>query len=280
MKKGPFRKDSNRPGPPLIKRTPEPRAARTAALGDGEHLIYGMLPVSEAIKNRPKGIKLVLVAEGSRESRIENILGLAKSSGVPIELISREYLARLFENDVNHQGIAAIAAPVEFVDADELIEGIEGKALLVVLDGIEDPRNLGAVIRTAECAGADGVIIPERRAAGLTGSVSKSAAGATEFVKLAQVANINRLIEKLKKNSIWVVGTAGEADMSYQDWDWTQPSAVVLGSEGSGMHRLVRENCDVLVKIPMYGKIESLNVSVAAGVILFEARRQRGQGEE
>ncbi|MBK9155980.1 MAG: 23S rRNA (guanosine(2251)-2'-O)-methyltransferase RlmB [Chloracidobacterium sp.] len=280
MRKGPTRKDKAKISGRPFSKTPDVRGTRTASPRDGEHLIYGTLPVSEAIRNRPRSVKLLFVAEGGGEKRLENTIGLAREKGVPIEVVPKEKLARLLESDVNHQGIAAVTAPVEFVDLDDLIDGIDGKALFVILDGVEDPRNLGAVIRTAECAGADGVIIPERRAAGLTGTVSKSAAGATEFIKISQVANINRTIEKLKENSIWVVGTAGEAEMFYQDWDWTQPSAVILGAEGSGMHRLVRENCDVLVKIPMYGKIESLNVSVAAGVILFEARRQRGRGEE
>jgi 23S rRNA (guanosine2251-2'-O)-methyltransferase len=147
----------------------------------------------------------------------------------------------------------------------------------VVLDGVEDPRNLGAILRSAECAGVDGVFLPERRAVGLTETVAKSSAGATEYVRIAKVGNINRLIEELKSRDIWVVGTSGDAKTSYTDWDWTRPSALVLGGEGSGLHRLVAENCDVLVKIPMYGKIESLNVSVAAGVILFEALRQRNK---
>jgi len=135
------------------------------------------------------------------------------------------------------------------------------------------------VLRTVECAGADGVIIPERRAVGLTDTVAKSSAGAVEHVKVAKATNLNRLIEDLKARNIWVVGTSGDAKMNYDEWDWRQPSAIVLGAEGSGLHRLVAENCDVLVKIPMYGKIESLNVSVAAGIILFEARRQRARNE-
>jgi 23S rRNA (guanosine2251-2'-O)-methyltransferase len=151
---------------------------------------------------------------------------------------------------------------------------------LLILDGVEDPRNLGAVLRSAECAGVDGIFIPERRAVGLTDTVAKSSAGAIEYVKVAKVANLSRLIEKIKERDIWVVGTSGDAETSYADWDWTRPSAIVLGAEGTGLHRLVAQNCDVLVKIPMYGKIDSLNVSVAAGVILFEARRQRAQREE
>ena len=150
----------------------------------------------------------------------------------------------------------------------------------MLADGIEDPQNLGALLRVAECAGADGVIIPDRRAVGLTDSVAKASAGAVEFVKVAKTPNLNRLIEELKKRNIWVVGTSGDAGIDYTDWDWTRPTALVLGGEGKGLHRLVAENCDVLVKIPMYGKIGSLNVAAAAGVILFEARRQRSNIED
>ena len=158
---------------------------------------------------------------------------------------------------------------------DEIIESAGGIPLIVILDGVEDPRNLGAILRVAECAAVDGVVIPERRAVGLNDTVAKSSAGAIEYVKVAKTTNLNRFIESLKERDIWVVGTSADAEMSYTDWDWTRPSALVLGGEGGGLHRLVAENCDVLVKIPMYGKIDSLNVSVAAGVILFEARRQR-----
>jgi 23S rRNA (guanosine2251-2'-O)-methyltransferase len=176
---------------------------------------------------------------------------------------------------VNTQGVVAFIAAGDYTTPDEILDALDEAALVVVLDGVEDPRNLGAVLRSAECAGAHGVFIPERRAVGLTDTVAKSAAGATEYINVAKVTNLNRLIEELKSRNIWVVGTSADAATSYTDWDWRQPSALVLGSEGSGLHRLVAENCDVLVKIPMYGRIDSLNVSVAAGVILFEARRQR-----
>lgn len=237
-------------------------------------LIYGLLPVTEALRSNSRRIDRLIVAEGSREHRLDEIFELGRRAGVLIERIPRERLDRLVGRDINHQGVAAIAAAADYVPVDEILDA-EGPALIVVLDGVEDPRNLGAVIRTAECAAADGVIIPERRAVGLTDSVAKSSAGATEYVKVAKVANLNTLIKDLKQRNIWVVGTSGDASTNYADWDWKQPSALVLGAEGSGLHRLVRENCDVLVKIPMYGKIESLNVSVAAGVVLFEARRQR-----
>jgi 23S rRNA (guanosine2251-2'-O)-methyltransferase len=143
------------------------------------------------------------------------------------------------------------------------------------LDAIEDPRNMGSILRTAECAGVHGVFIPERRATGLTDVVAKVAAGALEYVPVARVTNLVRLIGQLKERNIWVVGTAADATQSYVDWDWKLPAAIFLGNEGQGLHRLVRESCDTLVQIPILGRLESLNVSVAAGVLLYEARRQR-----
>jgi 23S rRNA (guanosine2251-2'-O)-methyltransferase len=175
----------------------------------------------------------------------------------------------------------ARVARAHYADVDDLMSaiatrvGTESEPLIVVLDGVEDPRNLGAILRTAECAGVDGVFIPERRAAGLTDAVAKAAAGAIEHVPVARATNLNRLIEQLKERNVWVVGAVADAAVNYTAWDWTRPSAIVLGGEGAGLHRLVRENCDVLVKIPVRGKIQSLNVSVAGGIILYEALRQR-----
>ncbi len=257
-------------GAERVRRYPE------KADSNSNGVIFGVLPVIEALRANARRIEKVLVAEGAREKRLNEVFEIARSNGVMVDRVSREALSRITGPDVNHQGVAAIAASAEYTPVDQLLDGAADPALLVVLDGVEDPRNLGAVLRTAECSGVDGVIIPERRAVGLTDTVAKSAAGATEHVKVAKVANLNRLIEELKTRSIWVVGTSGDATMDYTEWDWKQPSALVLGAEGSGLHRLVAENCDMLVKIPMYGKIESLNVSVAAGVVLFEARRQRG----
>lgn len=258
-------------GKPVAEGRPTKFEQRPASSG----LIYGLLPVLEALRANARRIDKVFVIEGARERRLDEVFDLARASGLLIERVSREQLSRIVGPDANNQGVAAVVASADYVPVDELLETAADPPLLVVLDGVEDPRNLGAVLRTVECAGADGVIIPERRAVGLTDTVAKSSAGATEYVKVAKVANLNRLIDDLKNRHIWVVGTSGDAAMNYADWDWKQPSALVLGAEGSGLHRLVKENCDVLVKIPMYGKIESLNVSVAAGVVLFEARRQR-----
>ncbi len=172
--------------------------------------------------------------------------------------------------------VVALVAAAAYVSTDDILNSGGDPPLIVVLDGVEDPRNFGAILRVADGAGADGVVIPERRAVGLTDTVAKASAGAIEHVKVAKTQNLNRFIEELKARDIWVVGASDQAEIHYTAWDWMRPSALVLGGEGSGLHRLVAENCDMLVKIPMYGKIDSLNVSVAAGVILFEARRQRG----
>jgi 23S rRNA (guanosine2251-2'-O)-methyltransferase len=201
---------------------------------------------------------------------------------VQIQKTPRENLSKYTETGANHQGVIALVASADYADAEELLEEIAARAnsLSLILDGVEDPRNLGAILRAAECAGANGVFIPEHRAVGLTETVVKTSAGATEYIKVAKVKNLNRLIEELKRHNIWVVGTSAEAEMDYTEWDWSQSSALVLGSEGKGLHRLIAENCDALVKIPMRGKIESLNVSVACGVILFEAVRQRVQSSK
>jgi 23S rRNA (guanosine2251-2'-O)-methyltransferase len=246
------------------------------------NLIFGMLPVLEALRANSRRLEKILLAEGAREHRIAEIIDLARQNHVPFQRVTRESLAKLIEPGANHQGVVAFTASADYADADELLEEIAAKEspLVLILDGVEDPRNLGAILRVAECAGADGTFIPEHRAVGLTETVVKTSAGATEYTKIAKVKNLNRLIEELKRNNIWVIGTSGDAATDYMDWDWNQPCALVLGSEGKGLHRLVAENCDALVKIPMQGKIESLNVSVAAGVILFEANRQRKEEEK
>jgi 23S rRNA (guanosine2251-2'-O)-methyltransferase len=240
-------------------------------------LVYGVLPVLESLRANARGVEKIYVAEGAREKRLSEIFDLARENGILINKTTRENLARIIAADVNHQGVVAVKASANYVAADDIFNAIEENALLVVLDGVEDPRNLGAVLRSVEGAGANGVFIPERRAVGLTETVAKSSAGAIEYVKVAKVSNINRLIEELKERNIWTIGTSAEAEKDYTDWDWTQASALVLGGEGKGLHRLTAEKCDVLVKIPMHGQIESLNVSVACGVILFEARRQRSK---
>lgn len=251
-----------------LQQTPEAQSSQ---------LVYGVLPVLEALKAGTRRIEKIIIAEGSHEKRLFELLELAKENRVPFQKIPRANLSRFVESGVNHQGIIAFIAVADYADADKLFEEIAAKddALAVILDGVEDPRNLGAILRTVDCVGADGVFIPERRAVGLTETVAKTSAGATEYVKIAKVTNISRLIDQMKERNVWTIGTSSDAKMNYTDWDWTQKSALVLGSEGKGLHRLVAEKCDVLVKIPLLGQIESLNVSVAAGVVLYEAIRQR-----
>ena len=243
------------------------------------NILYGVNPVIEALRaaRRPDQIT---VAEGSRDERLRELIELARLQAVPVNYAARLHLDREAGNN-HHQGVIAHIAAPQYMDADDLLESIGARVgkypepLVLVLDGIEDPRNLGAILRTAECAGASGVFIPERRAAGLNETVAKASAGAVEYLPVARVTNLSVLIHQLKERNVWVVGTAAGAAANYSDWDWTRPTAMVLGGEGAGLHRLVRENCDELVSIPVYGRIESLNVSVASGIILYEALRQR-----
>lgn len=252
------------------------------ASSEADHLIYGLIPVLEALRSGHRQLQQITIAEGARHERLKELLELAKVSRVPVHRAPRLALDRALPG-LNHQGVMARTAASGYYDADELLERLaamvdsEHKPLVLGLDAIEDPRNLGAILRTAECAGVDGVFIPERRAVGLTATVAKTAAGALEHVAVARVTNLVQLIERLKQLNIWVVGATGDASLHYTEWDWTSPSALFLGNESDGLHRLVRERCDALVRIPVRGRIESLNVSVAAGVILYEAMRQRSE---
>ncbi|MDT7809788.1 MAG: rRNA (guanosine2251-2-O)-methyltransferase [Acidobacteriota bacterium] len=246
---------------------------------DGAHL-FGVQPVLEALRAGARPVERVVVAEGAHESRLREILEIARYADIPVRRVPRAELQRMAAG-ANHQGVVATIAAAHYTPTDELLDalaarvGTQDQPLAVVLDGVEDPRNLGAIIRTVECAGAHGVFVPERRAAGLTETVAKAAAGALEYVPVARASNVVRLLEELKKRGVWTVGTAAGAETSYAEWDWTQPCALLLGGEGEGLRRLVRERCDVLVQIPLRGRIESLNVSVAAGIVLYEALRQR-----
>ena len=239
-------------------------------------LVYGPNAVLEALRAGKRQIETITILESARPDRLKALLDLAREKGVPVHRVPRFDLG-----DMRHQGVVARIAAARYADADDLLDQLESRIgsadppLALGLDGVEDPRNMGSILRTAECAGVHGVFIAERRAVGLTSVVAKVAAGALEYVPVARVTNLVRLIEQLKERNIWVVGTAGDAKQLYTDWDWKLPAATFLGSEGHGLHRLVREHCDTLVRIPVAGKLESLNVSVAAGVLLYEARRQR-----
>lgn len=235
-------------------------------------IIYGLNPVLEAL--RAGRVRRVTV--GSRgNTRTDQAVTLAKAAGVPVERVDPQTLERLARGGV-HQGIAAeVEAPRDH-GVRELVEGAAPEApLLVVLDGVEDPHNVGAIIRSVDAAGGHGVIRQARHAAALDGTAAKASAGATSVVKVATVVNIARAIEELKTAGVWVVGFAGDAAEAYEAVDFTLPTALVVGGEGAGLRRLTRERCDRLVRIPMSGSVDSLNVSVAAGVALFEAARQR-----
>jgi len=241
--------------------------------------VYGLKPVVEALRAQRR-IDEILIADGAGEQRLHELIELARQKRAPLRRVPRAELDRL-SRGANHQGVVARASTAQYTEADELLDfvaarvGLETEPLVAILDGLEDPRNFGAILRTAECSGVEGVFIAERRAVGLTEIVAKASAGAIEYVPVARVTNLTRLIEQLKERNVWVVGTAGDATMLYTEWDWTRPTAVVLGGEGAGLHRLVREHCDALVRLPLIGRIESLNVSVAAGVVFYEALRQR-----
>jgi 23S rRNA (guanosine2251-2'-O)-methyltransferase len=238
------------------------------------------MPVLEALRSGSQQLDQITIAEGARHQRLRELLDLAKQSRVPVHRAPRAFLDRVLPG-VTHQGVIARTASGQYHDADQLLDRLaqqvtDGNAPLALgIDGVEDPRNLGAIIRTAECAGVGSIFIPERRSASLTATVAKAAAGALAHVAVARVPNLVQLIQQLKQRNIWVVGAAGEGTIDYTAWDWTTPTALFVGGEGEGLHRLVRERCDELVRIPLYGHIESLNVSVACGVILYEALRQR-----
>jgi len=240
-------------------------------------LVYGPNAVLEALRAGKRPIETITILESARPDRLKALLDLARQKGVPVHRVPRFDIG-----DVRHQGVVARIAAARYADADDLLDQLESRIattdppLALGLDGIEDPRNMGSILRTAECAGVHGVFIAERRAVGLTSVVAKVAAGALEYVPVARVTNLVRLIEQLKERNIWVIGSAGDAKQSYTEWDWKLPSAIIVGNEGHGLHRLVREKCDALVKIPVAGNLDSLNVSVATGVLLYEVRRQRG----
>ncbi len=236
--------------------------------------IYGLIPVLESLRAKRRRIEEIILAEGNRLARLEELLALARRVNIPIRHYKRQYLDNL-ANGANHQGVIAIASEAKFTDLMDVIVPSTEKPLYVLLDSVEDPHNLGAIIRTAECAGVKAVIIPEHHSVGLTETVSKSSAGALEYLPVVQVTNLVQTIDELKSQNIWVIGVESDGKTNYTDWDFQVATAVVLGSEGKGIRRLVKEHCDSLVSIPLLGKVNSLNVSVAAAIILYEAVRQR-----
>ena len=238
-------------------------------------IVYGINPVLEALRAG----RVMAIRVGQRTGgRIQELQSLASEHGVKVQRVDNALLDRLARGGV-HQGVVA---DVEDTSTDysieELVRGATGPPLIVVLDGVEDPHNVGAIVRTGDAAGIDGLIVQSRRAAALGGAAAKASAGAMAHVKIAQVVNIARAIDELKQIGVWTVGLADDADVMYDAIDFSVPSAIVVGAEGSGLRRLVREKCDFTARIPMRGHVSSLNVSVATGIVLFEAVRQRDGG--
>jgi len=232
-------------------------------------LTVGVNPVREALRaHRP--LDRVLIAKGAAGPRIQEIIELCRLQDVPIRFEPRESLDRA-TNSASHQGVIAFGSSHSYV---ELSEVLAGARLLVVLDGVEDPHNLGAIVRTAHAAGANAVVIPERRAAPLTETVAKAAAGALEYLPVARITNVSQALEHLKQQGFWIYGLDEHGPAPYDRIEYNTPTAMVLGGEGKGLHHGVQKHCDVLVRIPMAGAVSSLNVSVAAGVVLFEWRRK------
>jgi len=235
-------------------------------------ILSGIHPVAEALRAKHP-LERLLVAQGAGGPRLQEIIDLARSASIPVRFERRAALDRLAGTSA-HQGVVAMGAAQRYADLD----GVAPCEMLVVLDGVEDPHNLGAIIRTAHAAGAGAVVIPERRAAGVTDVVAKAAAGALEHLPVVRVTNINRALEELKQRGYWIYGLDECGAETYDQVEYASPAAVVLGGEGKGLHEQVRKHCDALVRIPMAGRISSLNVSVAAGVMLFEWRRRRSKG--
>lgn len=224
-----------------------------------------------------RDINKILVANGEKHGSIYKILAIAKERKIIVTEMERNKLNQIAQTS-NNQGVIAIVPPYNYCEVEDIIEEAKRKKempFILILDGIEDPHNLGSIIRTAETAGVHGIIIPKRRAASVNSTVSKVSAGAVEYMKIARVNNINETIRCLKEQDVWICGTDMNTNIIYTKQDYKMPIAIVIGSEGFGMSRLVKENCDFLVKIPMKGKITSLNASVSAGIIMYEVVKDR-----
>jgi 23S rRNA (guanosine2251-2'-O)-methyltransferase len=253
-------------------------AAAAGVADTRRHFVYGLHAIGAILDRSPERLLELWMAQARDDARARALMERALAAGIRVQPVGGESLAKLV-GDVPHQGAVAAVRPQKPWDEPELLgrlDEIGGPPLLLVLDGVTDPHNLGACLRTADAAGAHAVVIPKDRAAGMDGVVRKVAAGAAEFVPVVTVTNLARVLKRLKERRVWVVGTDGEAAQTLYQADLDRPLALVLGAEGAGMRRLTRETCDFVVRIPMYGQVESLNVSVAAGVALFEARRQQG----
>jgi 23S rRNA (guanosine2251-2'-O)-methyltransferase len=239
------------------------------------HYTYGINSVTETLKARGRAVEWVGMAKERHDLRLQRLIEDCRRLSVPVRFLQRTELDRMAGNAA-HQGVVAVTSAKQYSDLADVIAAKRGDySLIVVLDGVEDPHNLGAILRTSDAAGANGIVIPERRAAAVTGTVTKASAGASEHLPIAKVTNISRSIEELKENNIWTVGLDERATQTYDALDYKMDCALVLGGEGKGLHDLVKRKCDFLVSIPMLGNVPSLNVSVAAAVVLYEIVRQR-----
>ena len=239
--------------------------------------IVGRNPVMEALRSGARQIEKILIVQGNEHTRLRQIIDAAKRNGIPYQRCARNQLDRMHPN---HQGVIAYISEFQYTELPILLKKIQNKenvpAVLIMLDQIHDPRNLGAILRTANATDVDGVLIPKNNSVEITAAVHKASAGSTEYTTpISKVTNLAQTIEKLKTVGVWVVGTVEDAEMHYTSADFTVPTCIVLGNEGEGIRRLVKQKCDYLVHLPMLGQIRSLNVSVTAGVLLYEVLRQR-----
>ena len=239
--------------------------------------VEGRNPVLELLESG-RDINKIFAVKGEVHGSIKKIIGMAKERKIVVVDTERKKLNEISQSG-NHQGVIAIVPPFDYCEIEDILQFAKDKkeeAFILILDGIEDPHNFGSIIRTAETAGIHGIIIPKRRACSVNSTVTKVSAGAVEYMNISRVSNINDAIKILKKNGVWICGTDANAEKSYYEQDLKGSLAIVVGNEGFGISRLVKENCDFLVKIPMKGKITSLNASVGAGIVLYEVAKQRG----
>ncbi len=243
-------------------------------------VLYGLHPVEEAIRSGSRPLDHVLVARDRKDERLEKIIALCRTANIRVATESREQLTRLAKTET-HQGVMAVVRERQFLGIEDLLRtnksAADGYKFFLALDGVEDPHNLGALLRTADAVAVDGVVIPERRSAPINATVAKTSAGASEHVKIARVTNLVRSLEQMKKQNIWVIGLDERGSPDYVDFDFRAHCVLVLGREGAGLHDLVKKTCDHLLRIPMAGAVSSLNVSVAGAIVMYEAMRQRRQ---
>lgn len=239
-------------------------------------ILFGLHPVEEALRSGTRKFDHICIARERQDARLEKLIQSCRDAGVKLRIDTRDQLTKLARTEA-HQGVVAIVRARQFLDLDDLLQnhGATQNRLLLALDGVEDPQNLGALLRTAEGAGVDGLVVTERRSAPLSPVAVKASAGAAEHVKIARVVNLVRALEELKQRDLWCIGLDERGAMDYDEFDFSVGCVLVLGREGAGLHDLVRRSCDHLLRIPMAGRVHSLNVSAAGAVVLYEAARQR-----